>query len=187
MISFLAQTGVRLSELCHLRLADVVLDAEGLPQALRVIGKGNKERRIPLAPGAVTLLRRWLRERELHPLRDDALFVNLSGRSKYQPLTARIVWYLVRQAAARAGIEPVKPHTLRHTCATQLYLHGAGIVDIQHILGHENLATTGIYTKTDDAMQARAMRLMPDFGAAAHTLRMEITAETRPKRVRGRR
>jgi integrase/recombinase XerD len=150
-----AQTGLRVSELTSLTLADVHL---GTGPNIRCTGKGRKERCTPLTRQTVTALRAWLAERGGSP--GDVLFPGPAGA----PLTRSAVWRLVaRHARAAAQACPslharhVSPHTLRHTAAMQLLTAGIDRAVIALWLGHEQVETTQIYLYADLALKQRAL------------------------------
>jgi integrase/recombinase XerD len=141
MLEVLYGTGCRVSELLGLDLGDLDLE-DGVA---RVIGKGDRERTVPLGRQAVMTIRDWLVDRiELGP-RSDALFVNLRGAR----LSRQAVFEIVRANAIRAGLEParVSPHVLRHSAATHMIEAGADLRVVQELLGHANVKTTQIYTR----------------------------------------
>lgn len=143
LLQTLYATGVRVSELARLRLQDVDFEAG----TLRCLGKGNKERIVPLYPKALKALQAYVQDARPFLQRDpneDALFLNNLGK----PLTRQGLWFLVQHYAEAAGLSGhVTPHTLRHTFATHLLEGGAELSDVQHLLGHANIATTQIYTE----------------------------------------
>jgi integrase/recombinase XerC len=143
-------TGVRVSELVGLNLADVELE-EGVA---RVRGKGKRERYAPLGSFAVGAIRGWLeyrREEELE--RDDAIFVNRLGSR----LSTRSVGRMLEKYLAKAGLDRrTTPHTLRHSFATHLLDRGADIRSVQELLGHRSLVTTQIYTHLTTATLRKA-------------------------------
>ncbi len=145
ILETLYASGMRVSELVELEAANLDLD-EGV--AL-VLGKGSKERMVPLGSAAVEVLRRYLRQvrPELERGRGEGrVFLNHRGR----PLSRMAVWRIVRDAAGRAGIEArVSPHTLRHSFATHLLEGGADLAVVQELLGHADISTTQIYTHVD--------------------------------------
>jgi integrase/recombinase XerD len=139
-------TGCRASEVAGLRPADLDLEA-GL---VRCIGKGNKERRVPLGSRAIAALRDYLlRDRPALVLRRPetaTVFVSKSGR----PLSRTALWEIVKRAARQAGLAgDVSPHTLRHSFATHLLAGGADLRVVQEMLGHASIATTQIYTRVE--------------------------------------
>ncbi len=142
MLETLYATGLRVSELVNLPSVGVSLD-QGV---VRVIGKGNKERLVPLGEHACHWLARWLREarRELLGERaSEAMFVTQRGAA----MTRQMFWTLIRRYAIVAGIRaPLSPHTLRHAFATHLLQHGADLRVVQMLLGHADISTTQIYT-----------------------------------------
>ena len=114
-----------------------------------VEGKGDKQRIVPLSPVAVELIQEYLPIRNAGPIKregSDILFLNRRGA----PLTRVMVFYIIRDLAAAAGImKKVSPHTLRHSFATHLLEGGANLRAIQEMLGHESIATTEIYLHLD--------------------------------------
>jgi integrase/recombinase XerD len=140
MLEVLYACGLRVSELVGLRLSDVDLDM-GLVTCL---GKGSKERRVPLGKRAIEWLRRYLTvRRNLTGDRDtQLLFVAPGGK----PMTRQSFARRVGDHARRAGLGPVNPHMLRHTFATHLLEHGADLRSVQLMLGHADVTTTQIYT-----------------------------------------
>lgn len=145
LLETLYASGVRVSELVGLRLADLDLK-EGV--AL-VFGKGSRERIVPLGGAAIRTLDRYLRQ--VRPALEEGkgegiVFLNHRG----QPMTRMAVWQIVRKAAERAGIEgKLSPHTLRHSFATHLLEGGADLAVVQELLGHADISTTQIYTHVD--------------------------------------
>ena len=138
VLELLYGSGLRVSELCGLRTGDLDLD-QGL---VTVWGKGSKQRRVPLGDPCVHALRAWLREGRGQMVATsqvgDRVFVNLRGN----PLTPRDV----RRLLDRRSPIPTHPHALRHTFATHVLDGGADLRSVQELLGHEDLATTQIYT-----------------------------------------
>ncbi len=141
LLEVLYATGLRVSELVALNIQDVSL-ATG---TVRCIGKGNKERELPLHARARESLELYLREGRIFLQRssgEEALFLNRNGRR----LTRQGVWGILRVCAREAGLEALTPHTLRHTFATHLLDGGADLREIQHFLGHASITSTQIYT-----------------------------------------
>lgn len=142
MLEVLYATGLRVSELVGLTLSQVSLRQE----LVRVIGKGGKERLVPLGEEALAWLDRYLREARPELARRgcaDQVFLTRRGA----PLTRQGFWYAVRRHALRAGIRGrLSPHTLRHAFATHLLNHGADLRVVQLLLGHGDISTTQIYT-----------------------------------------
>ncbi len=148
ILELLYATGLRVSELGGLTLSRVNL-GQGV---VRVMGKGGRERLVPLGEAACQALDQWLARRSrLGPVAEN-LFVSRTG----QPLSRQAIWQRVRLAARRAGIdEPVYPHRLRHSFATHLLDNGADLRVVQMLLGHADLATTQIYTHVSRARLKR--------------------------------
>ncbi len=138
--------GLRVSELCNLEMANVHLDE----QYLIVIGKGNKERMVPMSETSIDEIRSYLTDRErlnIKPGEEGILFLNRRGHR----LTRVMVFYIVRDLAEAAGVKKtISPHTLRHSFATHLLEGGANLRSIQQMLGHESIATTEIYLHLDN-------------------------------------
>jgi integrase/recombinase XerD len=142
MLELMYASGLRVSELVGLKSVHVGLN-EG---ALRVTGKGSKERLVPFGEEAHGWLRRYLAEARSAVLRgqvSDALFVTVRGG----PMTRQMFWVLIKRHALQAGVQvPLSPHTLRHAFATHLLNHGADLRAVQMLLGHADISTTTIYT-----------------------------------------
>jgi integrase/recombinase XerD len=143
MLETLYATGLRVSELTGLKLAQVAVDGG----VVRVIGKGSKERLVPLGDEAVSWLKNYLAQAR-PTLAGDAKneFVFLTARRT--PLTRQAFWALIKRYAVRAGIAStaISPHVLRHAFATHLLNHGADLRVVQLLLGHADITTTTIYT-----------------------------------------
>lgn len=142
MLEVLYASGLRVSELVGLALPQLNMQ-QGL---VRVIGKGNKERLVPLGEEALSWLERYMRESRgllLGALQSDALFPSRRGSA----MTRQAFWQLIKRYALLAGIsKALSPHTLRHAFATHLLNHGADLRVVQLLLGHSTLSTTQIYT-----------------------------------------
>lgn len=145
MLEILYATGLRVSELVQLSMAQVNI-ASGV---IRVVGKGGKERLVPLGEEAIHWLKRYLAQgRLVRVLRrgeiSDALFPTSRGKA----MTRQAFWHLIKRYARAAGIPSgLSPHTLRHAFATHLLNHGADLRVVQMLLGHADLSTTQIYTQ----------------------------------------
>lgn len=142
LFEVLYATGLRVSELVGLQLTQINLQ-QGV---LRVTGKGNKERLVPLGEEAVNWLEKYLLNTRSDLLKGqvtDALFVTRRGTA----MTRQAFWYLIKRYAFQAHIaSEISPHTLRHAFATHLLNHGADLRVVQMLLGHSDLSTTQIYT-----------------------------------------
>lgn len=146
MIELLYSCGLRVSEICTLKLSDLFLD-EGF---IRIIGKGNKQRIVPISKRAIRELHNWFdtrRQINVRPEDEDYVFVS-ARRGRH--LSRITVFHNIKQYVAAAGIgKEVSPHTFRHTFATHLLEGGASLRAIQVMLGHESIGTTEIYTHLD--------------------------------------
>jgi len=142
ILETLYATGMRVSEAVNLKLDNVNLDVG----FLRCVGKGNKERVIPLGKKAIASIKRYLesgRQCFLKRKSCDYLFLNRSGNK----LTRQSFWKLIKKYARQARIKkPIRPHILRHSFATHLLERGADLRSVQEMLGHANISTTQIYT-----------------------------------------
>ena len=142
MLEVLYATGLRVSELVSLRITQVSMDMG----VVRVMGKGSKERLVPLGEVALDWLRRYLaggRAVLLGRQTCDAMFVT----ARADAMTRQMFWYLIKKHARQGGLQtPLSPHTLRHAFATHLLNHGADLRVVQMLLGHTDISTTQIYT-----------------------------------------
>ena len=142
MFEVLYATGLRVSELVTLRTTQVSMDMG----VVRVMGKGSKERLVPLGEESLDWLRRYLAEGRavlLAGKMSDALFVTARGAG----MTRQMFWYLIKKHAKHGGLnKSLSPHTLRHAFATHLLNHGADLRVVQMLLGHADISTTQIYT-----------------------------------------
>ncbi|HLP98326.1 MAG TPA: site-specific tyrosine recombinase XerD [Sideroxyarcus sp.] len=142
MLEVLYASGLRVSELVGLRVAQVSLDMG----VTRVMGKGSKERLVPLGEEALDWVKCYLAEARpvlLAGKVSDALFVTGRGEG----MTRQMFWYLIKKHAKTGGLrKPLSPHTLRHAFATHLLNHGADLRVVQMLLGHSDISTTQIYT-----------------------------------------
>jgi integrase/recombinase XerD len=142
LIEIMYSAGLRVSELCSLRVNDLQMD----PGCLRCVGKGNKERLVPVGKQALAVTRKYLRTSRPKLLREKSspyLFLNQRG-SKIDRIT---FWKLLGAYGRKAGLrKPLKPHMLRHSFATHLLDRGADLRSVQMMLGHSDISTTQIYT-----------------------------------------
>ena len=153
IIEVLFSCGLRVSELVNLKMSALYLDE----QFVRIMGKGNKERLVPISENAIKQLKYWFIDRShmnIKPGEEDYVFLNRRGAH----LTRTMILIMIKRLGAEAGIQKtISPHTLRHSFATALLDGGADLRAIQSMLGHESIGTTEIYTHID-----------------THTLREEI-------------
>ena len=146
MLEVLYSCGLRVSELVNLQLSNLFLEAG----FIRVVGKGNKERLVPIGSAAVKYLQIYLQESRpavaVQTGEEDIVFLNRRGSR----LTRVMIFTIIKDLAARAGSKKkVSPHTLRHSFATHLVEGGADLRAVQEMLGHESITTTEIYTHLD--------------------------------------
>ena len=153
IIEVLFSCGLRVSELVNLKMSALYLDE----QFVRIMGKGTKERLVPISENAIEQLKYWFIDRShmnIKPGEEDYVFLNRRGAH----LTRTMILIMIKRLGAEAGIQKtISPHTLRHSFATALLEGGADLRAIQSMLGHESIGTTEIYTHID-----------------THTLREEI-------------
>lgn len=153
IIEVLFSCGLRVSELVNLKMSALYLDE----QFVRIMGKGNKERLVPISENAIKQLKYWFIDRSHMNIKqgeEDYVFLNRRGAH----LTRTMILIMIKRLGAEAGIQKtISPHTLRHSFATALLEGGADLRAIQSMLGHESIGTTEIYTHID-----------------THTLREEI-------------
>ena len=149
MLELLYATGLRVSELVNLQLSQLSVE----PGVLRIIGKGNKERLVPVGEVALDWINAYLRHvrpslMQGKQVATNAIFVTQRGAA----MTRQAFWYMIKRHAVTAGIDPDKlsPHTLRHAFATHLLNHGADLRVVQMLLGHSDISTTQIYTHVAD-------------------------------------
>ena len=144
ILELLYGCGLRVSELCGLRISQVYLN-EGF---VRVVGKGDKERLVPLGEPAADSFRAWLdiRPEPAEAAFQDSAFLNLRGT----PLSRVSVFKMIKKQALLAGVDKeISPHSFRHSFATHLIAGGADLRIVQEMLGHESILTTEIYTHID--------------------------------------
>jgi len=142
MLETLYATGLRVSELVAMKVMEASLEMG----VVRVMGKGGKERLVPLGEEAIDWIKRYLAEARpslLDGRPSDALFVTARGKG----MTRQAFWYLIKRRAVTGGVgKPLSPHMLRHAFATHLLNHGADLRVVQMLLGHADISTTQIYT-----------------------------------------
>jgi len=146
IIEVLYSCGLRVSELTELKLSNLYLDIE----FIKVVGKGSKERLVPMGGEAIKALKIWIEDVRVHvPIKrgeEDLVFLNRRGSR----LSRVYIFMLIKQLAELAGIKKsISPHTLRHSFATHLVEGGADLRAVQEMLGHESITTTEIYTHLD--------------------------------------
>ena len=145
IIEVLFSCGLRVSELTNLKLSNLYIEE----QYIRVMGKGSKERLVPISPRALDELNYWFADRnvmKIKPGEEDYVFLNRRGHH----LTRTMILIMIKRYALEAGIKKtISPHTLRHSFATSLLEGGADLRAIQAMLGHESIGTTEIYTHID--------------------------------------
>ena len=154
IVEMLYASGARVAELCGLDLSDIDYDR----QTIRVLGKGNKERMIPVGNPAMRALNTWLthgRDFIKNSQSENAVFLGVRGK-RIDQRTVRTVVYNALQAIE--GIERMGPHALRHSAATHLLEGGADLRTVQEILGHASLATTQIYTHVSTERLQKAFK-----------------------------
>ena len=145
IIEVLFSCGLRVSELVNLKISNIYFEEE----FVRVIGKGSKERLVPISSKAIKEIRYWFMDRDILKIKngeEDYVFLNRRGSH----LTRTMILIMLKRLAADAGIQKtISPHTLRHSFATALLEGGADLRVIQVLLGHESIGTTEIYTHID--------------------------------------
>lgn len=162
MIETLYSCGLRVSELCNLRRSWLHFD-QGF---IRVVGKGNKERLVPIGPESVRQIGAWLNGERVHlpvrPKAEDLVFLNARGGG----LSRMAVFNLVKTLAVKAGIrKTISPHTFRHSFATHLVEGGADLRAVQEMLGHASITTTEIYTHLDrEYLRSNILQFHPRTG-----------------------
>jgi integrase/recombinase XerD len=153
--------GLRVSEVTNLKISCLYLDVG----FIRVIGKGDKERLVPIGRDAVKYIRIYKNDIRVHqiiqPGYEDFLFLNNRGK----PLSRVMIFYIIKKMAQKAGVtKNISPHTFRHSFATHLVEGGADLRAVQEMLGHESITTTEIYTHLDrDFLRDTLKRFHPAF------------------------
>ena len=162
IIETLYSCGLRVSELVNLRISNLFLDVG----FIKVIGKGDKERLVPIGSKAIHYIHIYRNDIRVHlPVQsgfEDILFLNRRGKS----LSRVMIFMIIKELAQMAGItKSISPHTLRHSFATHLVEGGADLRAVQEMLGHESITTTEIYTHLDRAYLRKTLELYhPGFG-----------------------
>lgn len=146
MLETLYGSGLRVSELTGLRISNLHLDIE----FIKILGKGNKERLVPIGSEAIKFLKIFINDTRVHipikPGKEDFVFLNRRGN----PISRVMVFLIIKDLAKAAGItKSISPHTFRHSFATHLIEGGADLRAVQEMLGHESITTTEIYTHLD--------------------------------------
>ncbi len=148
LLELMYAAGLRVSEACSLRVADLELDAA----LIRCHGKGSKERMIPIGKSAVHWLQRYLAVRKQFGNEGKAELFLHRGRT----MTRQTAWSIIKVHAMTAGVPDISPHTLRHSFGTHLMQHGADSRSVQALLGHADISTTEIYTHITDLHMRKA-------------------------------
>jgi integrase/recombinase XerD len=146
MLEILYGCGLRVSELTGLKISNLYLDID----FIKILGKGNKERLVPIGSDAIKFLSLFINEIRIHiavkPGKEDFVFLNKRGN----PISRVMVFLIIKDLAEKAGIKKnISPHTFRHSFATHLIEGGADLRAVQEMLGHESITTTEIYTHLD--------------------------------------
>jgi len=146
MLEILYGCGLRVSELTGLKISNLYLDID----FIKILGKGNKERLVPIGSDAIKFLRLFIDDIRIHiavkPGKEDFVFLNKRGN----PISRVMVFLIIKDLAEKAGIKKnISPHTFRHSFATHLIEGGADLRAVQEMLGHESITTTEIYTHLD--------------------------------------
>lgn len=157
ILELMYSSGLRVSEVIGIRISDLFFN-DGV---IRVIGKGNKERIVPVGEYAEKYIKLYLQSRSHDKVAggcQDFLFLNNRGK----PLTRVMIFTIIKELAVKAGItKTISPHTLRHSFATHLLQGGANIRQVQEMLGHSSLATTQIYTHISSKETEKAISFLP--------------------------
>ncbi len=155
ILEMLYGCGLRVSELINLKVSDLFFE-EGF---IKVTGKGDKQRFVPIGSGTIDIIERYRKEVRVHQdinaQARDTLFLNRRGKG----LSRAMIFTIVKQLTEKAGIRKnISPHTFRHSFATHLLQNGADLRAIQQMLGHESITTTEIYTHIDKQQLAEVMK-----------------------------
>jgi len=146
ILELLYGCGLRVSELTNLKISNLFLEID----FIKILGKGDKERLVPIGSEAIKFLRIFIEEIRVHitvkPGKEDFVFLNMRGN----PISRVMVFLIIKDLAKKAGInKSISPHTFRHSFATHLIEGGADLRAVQEMLGHESITTTEIYTHLD--------------------------------------
>lgn len=161
IIETMYSCGLRVSEVVNLKISQLFLDVD----FIRVVGKGNKERLVPIGSDAKKFIQIYRNDVRVHvqPVKgnEDILFLNKRGKG----LSRVMIFYIIKDLALKAGIKKnISPHTLRHSFATHLVEGGADLRAVQEMLGHESITTTEIYTHLDrDFLRSTLQEFHPAF------------------------
>ena len=159
ILEMLYGCGLRVSEVVDLKISNLFLDIE----LVKILGKGNKERLVPIGSEAAKFLQIWLQEVRVHlnikPGQEDWVFLNNRGSS----LSRVMVFLIIKGLATKIGLKKtISPHTFRHSFATHLLEGGADLRAVQEMLGHESITTTEIYTHLDrDYLKSTILQYHP--------------------------
>ena len=159
ILEMLYGCGLRVSEVVDLKISNLFLDIE----LVKILGKGNKERLVPIGSEAAKFLQIWLQEVRVHlkikPGQEDLVFLNNRGSS----LSRVMVFLIIKGLATKIGLKKtISPHTFRHSFATHLLEGGADLRAVQEMLGHESITTTEIYTHLDrDYLKSTILQYHP--------------------------
>jgi len=175
MITLFLNCGIRLSELVGINLSDIRRSGE--ERSMRVVGKGNKERVVYLNDACLAAIDEYLRVRPRDLRQDrDALFISKQNKR----ISNKTVQYIIKKYLSEAGLEQYSTHKLRHTAATLMYQYGhVDVRVLKEILGHENLATTEIYTHLSNQQMQEAIESNP---LAEISPRHQLDPEQEPKK-----
>ncbi len=165
LLAFLYGTGLRLSEALGLTYQDIAYQ-DGVPHAVTVKGKGDKERVVVLSPTAQRALHQWLKHRNLEgsPV-SPYIWSHTSGPRRGEPFSPRTVQAMLKRVARRAGLknwEKLTPHKLRHSYASALVEAGRSLAEVKELLGHSSIATTQVYVHVSRKRLEEAARSLPD-------------------------
>lgn len=176
-VALLTMTAVRASELVNIHLEDLDLDASFLTVRK---GKGNKVRKVPLNDECIGILRAWLKVR---PDADHAYLLAHDRRRRVNAYGMRALLEEVKAVAGFRNAANIKPHSLRHNCATRIHHNGASLEAVKAFLGHENIQTTQIYLHTDDAtlLAIRNLSRLPGPGDPPATPPAAPDPQARPE------